>query len=169
MTSSSPPSAIDRSALSGRLEREDAEVEAAIEHLGADLPRRARGARPRVTCGCVDAKSLDERQQRVDGGLVGADEHAPAPDLQLAHRRFRLRRQPQQPLGVVQQQAPGLGQRAVFDDRSKSRSPELVLEPPDRLADRRLRPVQLRAAREKLRSAATATKRNCQVLQLHPV
>ena len=44
----------------------------------------------------------DERQQRVHGRLVGADEHAPAPQIaQLAHRRLGFLGQPDQPLGVV--------------------------------------------------------------------
>ncbi len=86
---------------------------------------------------------LDERQQRVHGGLVGADDDAAAPDLlQLPDRRLGLAGEPEQPLRVVLQQPPGLGQRAVSRGPVEQLLAQLVLEPPDRLADGRLGPVE---------------------------
>ena len=129
--------------LVGRLERQDAEIEAALEQLGGDLPRRHApdlDARLRV----LAREALDDRQQRVDRRLVRADDDPPAADLlQLAHRRLGLGRQPQQPRGVVLQQRARLGQRAVARRPVEELVPELVLEPPDGLADGRLGAVQL--------------------------
>ena len=67
---------------------------------------------------------IDERKQRVHRRLVGADDDpAPANLLQLADGDFGVGGQRQQPAGVLLEQTPGVGQRAVADDRSNSRSP----------------------------------------------
>ena len=49
-----------------------------------------------------------------------------------------------EPLPVVLQDAPGVGQRAALRRPIEELLAELVLEALDRLADRRLRPVHLR-------------------------
>ena len=126
----------------GRLERQHAEVEAAIEDRVGDLPRR-HAAHVDDDVGMVERELLDVRQQAVDGGLVGADDDAAAADLlQLAHRRLRLVGQPEQPLRVVLEQPSGLGQRAVARRAVEEPLPQLVLDAADRLADGRLGPVQ---------------------------
>ena len=50
--------------------------------------------------------------------------------------------QPEQALGVVLQQAAGLGQRAVAGRAVEQPLAQLVLDPADRLADGRLGPVK---------------------------
>ena len=91
-----------------------------------------------------------QRQQRVHGGLVGADQHAAAPQVaQLAHGRFGLLRQPDEPLPVVLQHPPRVGQRAALRRSVEQLLAEVDLEPPDRLADGGLGAVHLgRGARE---------------------
>ena len=80
----------------------------------------------------------------MDRGFVGADEHAAAPQVaEVLDGRLRLFRQPEQPLGVVAQQAAGVGQRGVLGGAVEQPLADALLEPPDRLADRRLGPVQL--------------------------
>jgi MFS family permease len=50
----------------------------------------------------------------VHRGLVGADQHAAAPQIpELAHGRFGLFREPDEPLAVVLEHAPGVGSGAV--------------------------------------------------------
>ena len=89
--------------------------------------------------------------------FVGADEHAAAPQVaQLAHRRLGLLGQPHQPLRVVLQHAAGLGERAVFDERSNSRSPSSSSSRRTAWLTAGWVRCTLAAAREKLRSAATA-------------
>ena len=57
--------------------------------------------------------------------------------------RFGLLGQAQQPLGVVAQEPPGVGQRGVLGGPVEQPLADALLEPPDRLADGRLGPVQL--------------------------
>ncbi len=86
--------------------------------------------------GIALAEARDQRQQGVHGGLVGADEHAAAPQIaQLAHRRLGFLRQADEPLPVVLQHLPRLGQRAGLRRAVEQLLAELQLEPPDRLAD----------------------------------
>ena len=95
---------------------------------------------------------VEEGQQRVHRRLVGADDDAPAPNLlQLAHRDFGVRGERQEPAGVLLQQAPRFGQRAVADRAIEEPIAELFLEPADGLADRGLGAMQLLGGTEKLR------------------
>ena len=71
-TSSSRAERDDRQPRSGRVERQHAEVEAALEHLARDLAGR-HAAHVDGDAGMHRGEARDERQQRVDGGLVGAD------------------------------------------------------------------------------------------------
>ncbi len=91
------PSAIDCSPRSAGLEREDAEVEIAVEQLGRDRARADAAhldERMRMRLG----EAIEKRQQRVHRGFVGADNHSTAPDLlQLAHGGFGVGGQAQQP------------------------------------------------------------------------
>ena len=105
------------------------------------------------------AEPRDERQQRVHGRLVGADQHAPPPQVpQLAHRLLGLLRQPHQPLRILAEHAARLGQRALLGRAVEQPLAQLVLEAPDGLADRRLGAVQLgRGSRE---ASLGATVRN---------
>ncbi len=166
MTSSSPPSDDRLQAAIGRLKGEDAEVEAAVEELGRN---RARAHAPdldeRLRMGL--GEPIEERQERVHGRLVGADDDPPAADLlQLPHGDFGVRGQRQQPAGVLLKQAPRLGQRAVADRPIEQPIAKLLLEPPDRLAHGGLRAMQLFGGD---REAALRRNRDkcAQILQLH--
>ena len=96
------------------------------------------------------AEARHQRQQRVDGRFVGADEHAAAPQVaQLAHRRLGFFGEPHEALAVVLQHAPGVGQRAALRRPIEELLAQVVLEAADRLADRRLGAVHLgRGARK---------------------
>jgi hypothetical protein len=149
-----------------RLEREHAEVEAAIEDGVGDLPGRHA---PDVDddVGMSHRESLDVRQQAVHGRFVGADDDAAAAHLlQLADGRLRLAGEPEEPLRIVLQEASGLGQRAVARRAVEQPLAQLILDPPDRLADGGLRPVQ---APRRGRKAAIRGHReeSRQVRQLH--
>ena len=106
-----------------------------------------------------------KRKEGVHGRLVGADDDAPAADLlELADRDLGICGEAQQP-----RRAPSCSSRpasvrpAVADRAIEQPVAELFLEAPNRLADRRLGAVELFAATEKLRSAATVTNvpRSC--------
>ena len=98
----------------GRLEGQDAEIERPLRHLRADLPRRNApdvDVHERMRL----AEPRDERQHDMHGRLVGADQHAAAPQVaQVLHGDLRFLGKAQQPLGIVPQQAPGVGERGVF-------------------------------------------------------
>ncbi len=150
----------------GGLKRQDTEVEAAIEDLGGDLARPHAAdldERLRVRPG----EAIEEGQQRVHGGLVGADDDAPAANLlQFAHRDFSVGGERQQPSGVLLQQAAGLGQGAVADGPIEQAIAELFLEPPDRLAHGRLGAMQLLGGDRE--AALRRYRHKCaQILQLH--
>ena len=103
-----------------------------------------------ATFGCERREALDVRQQAVDRRLVGAhDDAAAAHLLQLLDGGLRLAGEPEQALGVVLEQAPGLGQRAVAGGPVEQPLAQLVLDPADRLADGRLGPVQPAGGRRK--------------------
>ena len=126
-----------------RLEGQHAEVERPLRHLGADLARRDAPD--------VDVHERmrlpepgDERQHDVHRRLVGANQHAAAAQVaQVLDGNLRLLGQAQQPLGVVAQQPPGVGQGGVLGGPVEEPLADALLEPPDRLADGRLGPVQL--------------------------
>ena len=120
------------------MKRQRAEVEAALLDLHRDLPCRDP-AHVDGDVGIPLAEAPDERQQGMHGGLVGADEHPPAPQVaQLAHRRFGLLGEPDEPLPVVLQHLPGLGQGAGLGRAVEQLLAELDLQAPHRLADGRL-------------------------------
>ena len=98
----------------------------------------------------LQPKPADQRQQRVHRALVGANQHpATAQVAQLANSRLRLFTEAHQPLRIIAQDATGLRERALLGRAVEQPLAEFVLEPPDGLTDRRLRPVQLgRRARE---------------------
>ena len=133
----------------GGMKRQRAEIEAALLHFDGNLARR-HAADVDGDVGIALAEARDERQQRVDRRLVGADEHAAAPHIaQLAHGRLGLLREPHQPLPVVLQHAAGFGQRPGLRRAIEQLLAELDFEPADRLAHRRLRAVHFRGgARE---------------------
>ncbi len=131
------------------IERDDAEVEAALRHFDADLARR-HAAHVDENARMLLAELFDQRQQHVDAALVRSDQHAAALQVaQLADRQLRLFRKPLQPLGVVAQHAPGLGQRAVLRRAIEQPLPHFVFETADGLADGGLGAVQLRGGARK--------------------
>ena len=126
-----------------RMERQRAEVEAALLHLDGDLPRRHAADVDRDVREAL-AEPPDERQQRVHGGLVGADQHAPALQIaELAHRGLGFLGQPHEPLAVVVQHLAGVGQRAALRGSIEQLFAQIDFEAPDRLAHGRLRAVHL--------------------------
>ena len=127
----------------GGLERQHAEIEAALRDFGADLARRD-AAHVHVHQRVRLPEPGDERQHDVHRGFVGADEDAAAAQVaQVLDGALRLLRQAEQPLGVVAQQAPGVGQGGVLGGAVEQPLADALLEPADGLADRRLGPVQL--------------------------
>ena len=127
----------------GRLEGEHPEVEAALCHLGADLSGRHSphvDVHERVRF----AKSLDEGQDSMNGCLVGADEHpAPTQVAEILDGGLGLLGQAKEPLGVVAEQTTGVCERGVLGRPVEQPLADALLEPSDRLADRRLGAVEL--------------------------
>ena len=123
------------------LEREHAEIERPVQDRAGYLPRRDP-ADVDEDVRMQDGKTLDVREQAVDGRFVRADDDpAPAHLLKLLDRGLRFARETEQPLRVVLQQASCFRQRAVARRPIEQALAELVLDPADRLADRRLRAV----------------------------
>ena len=79
----------------------------------------------------------------TDASLAPMQHAAAAQVAQVLDGAFGLLRQPQQPLGVVAEQAPGVGQRGVLGGAVEQPLADALLEPADGLADGRLGPVQL--------------------------
>ena len=126
-----------------RLEREDAEVEAALRNLRADLPGRD-AAHVNVYQRVPFAEVRDERQDHVDGRFVHADEDAPAAQIaQILHGRLGFLRQAQEPFRVVSQEATGIGQAGVLGRTVEEPFPDALLEAAHGLTDGRLGPMQL--------------------------
>ena len=126
-----------------RMERQRAEVEAPLLHFDGNLPGR-HAADVNRDVGKPVAEAADERQQRVHGGFVGADEHAAAAQVaQLAHRRFGFLGQPHQPLPVVLQHLAGVGQRAGLRRSIEELLAQVDFEAANGLADGRLGAVDL--------------------------
>ena len=153
-------------AFFGRLKRDDAEVDRALEHRRRHLTRRdASHVHDRVRM--RGGEPLEQRQQRVDRRLVGADDQSAAAQLlQLPHRGLRLAREADEPLRVVLQQLARLGQRAVARRPIEEPLAELVLEPANGLADGRLRAVKL-ARRGREAALGGDDQERGQVRQLH--
>ncbi len=90
------------------------------------------------------AEASDERQDGVNRGFVGPDEDSSASQVaQVLDGPLGLLGQAQQTLGVVPQEASGLGQRGILGGAVEQPLADAFLEPADRLADGRLGPVQL--------------------------
>ena len=108
----------------GRLERQHAEVEAALQHFDARSAAPARGARRRAICGCA------LRKRSMSGSSV-CTAASLAPMSTRPRRRSRSSRtaglgfvgEPQQPLRVVLQHRPASVSVPSLDERSNSRSP----------------------------------------------
>ena len=127
----------------GRLEREHPEVEAALRDFGSDLARR-NAADVNVNQRVSLAEPRDEVQDGVHRRLVGADEHAAAAQIaELTNRGFGLLRQPQEAVGVVPEEPSRVGQGGVLGRAVEQALADAFLQPADRLADRRLRAVEL--------------------------
>ena len=111
----------------------------------------------------------DDRQQRMDGGFVGADDDAAAAHLlELADGELGVGGEGQQAAGIVLEEAAGLGQRAVARRAVEQAIPELFFEAFDGLADRRLGPVELLCGLGKT-SLGRDGRENGEILQLHGV
>ena len=132
-----------------RREGQHPEVERAAEHLPGHLPGRD-AAHLDLRMRMIRTETLDDREQHVHRAFVRADQHPAAPQvLQLANRALGFRLELREALRVVEQQLACLGQPPALRRTIEQPLVELVLEPPDGLADRRLRPVQpFRRARE---------------------
>ena len=119
-----------------------AEVQAAVEDFARNVAR-VHAAHLDLGLGMVFAEPHHDGQQHVDGGLVDPDDHPAAPQLlQLAHGADRFIPEPRHPLGVVEQDRAGLGQPPGLRRTVEQPLAQLVLEPPDGLADRGLGAVQ---------------------------
>ncbi len=161
-----PPERDRVEALIGRLEGQDAAVEAAVEQLGGHLARRhAPDFDERLRM--ILREPFDEGQQRMDGRLVRADHDAPATDLlELPDRLLGVRREPHQPHGVVLEQPPRFGQRARPGGPVEETLPELFFKAANALADRRLGAVQL--LRRRREAPLRRDREECaEVLELH--
>jgi hypothetical protein len=123
-------------------ERDDAEVGAVVE----DLPGYAAGERPLhrdVHVGIQAAVLVQQRQQVQAGELVGRQRETARAELpDIVERRERLLAEIQQPLGVHREHPPGVGEHAAPAGAVEQRPADLVLEPLDGLADRRLGPIE---------------------------
>ena len=143
ITRSSGPERQRHQAALGRQEGHHAEVQAALRHLDANLPR-GDAAHVDLDLRVLVAESADQRQQRVNGALVGADEDAAAAQIaQLTHGGLGLFAEAHQPLRVVAQDASRFGQGALLRGPIEQALAQLLLEPADGLADGRLRAVEL--------------------------
>ena len=127
----------------GRQKGHHAEVQAPLRHLDANLPR---GYAPHVDLDVrmLVAESPDQRQQRVHGTLVGADQDPSAAQVaQLAHGGLGLFAEAHQALRVVAQDAAGLGEGALLRGSVEQALAKLLLEAPNGLAHGWLRAVEL--------------------------
>ncbi len=62
---------------------------------------------------------------------------------ELLHRGLRLFRESEQPVGVIAEEASGVGQGGVFGGAVEQPLADTLLQSPHGLADRRLGPVEL--------------------------
>ena len=89
------------------------------------------------------AKLLDHRQQVKDGVLIGRDRYLAVLQVaDLGKRSSGVGAEVEHLLGVIEQHLSGEGQCTVLRRSVKKRLADVVLKPPDRLADRGLRPVK---------------------------
>ena len=126
-----------------RLKGQHAEIEAALRNLGADLSCR-NSTNVHVHERVSITETLNKRQDDVDGRFVDPDEDASATQVaELLHGGLRLFRQPEQPVGVIAEEASGVGQGGIFGGAVEQPLADTLLQPPHGLADRRLGPVEL--------------------------
>jgi len=121
-----------------------AEIQTPLLHFDGNLPGRHA---PNVDrdVGITLPKPRDDRQQRVDGRLVRANEHAAAAQVaQIADRRLGFLGEPHQPLPVVLQHPAGLGERSGLRGSIEELLAQLQFETANGLADGGLRAVHLR-------------------------
>jgi hypothetical protein len=131
------------------MERQRTEIEAALLHLHRDLPRR-HAAHVDRNVRIPAAEHHDERQERVHGRLVGADEHAPAAQVaQLADGRLGFLGQPDEAMAVVLKRASRFGQRAVLRRPVEELLAQLQFEPANGLTHGGLRAMHLRGGARK--------------------
>ena len=96
------------------------------------------------TIGCACLKRAMIGSTACTEASLAPIEHAPAAQVaQVADRAFGFLGQAQQTLGVVTQQAAGLGEGGVLGRAVEQPLADTLLETADGLADSRLRPVQL--------------------------
>ena len=120
-----------------------------LRDFDADLAR-GHAADVYENAGMLVAKFFDQGQQDVHAALVRSDQDAPALQVpQLANGQLRFFRESLQPFGVVAQYPPRLRQRAVFRRAIEQPLPHFLFEAANRLADGRLRAVQLRGGARK--------------------
>ena len=142
-TSSSLPTGHFEQAFFGRMECQRAEVEAPLLDFDRDLPSRDTADVDRDVRETA-AEPANQRQQRVDGRFVGADQHASPPQVaQLAHGRFGLLGQAHEPLPVVLEHLAGIGQGAGLRGAIEQLLAEVDFQAADGLADRGLGAVDL--------------------------
>src|SRR5204863_6897215 len=96
------------------------------------------------------AELLDHGQQEEDRVLICTDGHLAVPKpADLAHRMPRIVPQIKDLLRVIEQHPPRISKCPVLRRAVKKLLADVILEPPYRLADRRLCPAQdLRSARK---------------------
>src|SRR3954467_1864963 len=111
------------------MKRQRAEIEAALLNLDGDLASWHTAHVDRDV-GITLAEADDERQQRVNGRFVRADQDTPAPQIaQLADRGFGFFGEADEALPVVLQHPPGFGERSVLRRAIEQLLPELELQP----------------------------------------
>ncbi len=94
--------------------------------------------------GVVATEGLKERQQRVYARFICGNHHAALLHIaQFLNAGRRFFDEPQDALGVRQQEVASVRQRAVSRRSVDQPFPGPLFESPDRLADRRLRAAQL--------------------------
>jgi hypothetical protein len=90
------------------------------------------------------AEPGDERQDDMDRSFVGADQDAATPQVpEVLDGNLRLLGKAEQSLGEVAQEPSGVGQGGILGRPVEQPLADTLLQPPHRLADGRLRPVQL--------------------------
>ena len=148
-TSSSLPTATSSSPSS-------ADGTSARRNRGCPAAPRPRSAAPARAGRRWRCRGSAARKRAISGSSVWTAaslapiEHAPAAQVaEFAHRRLGLLGQPDQPLAVVLEHPPGVGQGAALRRAVEQLLAQVVLQPADGLADRGLGPVHLRGGARK--------------------
>jgi len=126
-----------------RLKGQHAKIEAALRDLGADLScRNPTYVHMHERVGIAEA--LSKRKNDVDGRFVDPDEDTSATQVaELLHGGLRFFREPEQPVGVIAEEASRVGQRGILGGAVEQPLADTLLQPPHSLANRRLSPVEL--------------------------